>query len=206
MDLIVSTRNKDKYREIKQLFRSSGINVLNLDDFSGLPEVVEDGCTFEENAVKKALTVAKITKRLVVADDSGLEVPALNNAPGVYSARFSGKNATYESNNRKLLELLKGLPKSRRRARFVCCVAIADSDKVVGTVFGTCSGIIAEQPKGRKGFGYDPVFIYPALNKTFAQISAELKNSISHRSRAFQKAKTVVLKYLKTTGKKGKEQ
>ena len=202
MEVVVSTKNKDKFREISAILKHSGIKTLRLESFEGIPEVVEDGSTFKDNACKKALTIARITNRLTVADDSGLEVAALNGAPGVYSARFSGKGATYQSNNDKLLKMLKDVPKKQRKAKFICCVAVADAHGIVDVVFGQCRGIISDSAKGRNGFGYDPVFIYPKLNKTFAQISSSLKNSISHRSQAFNRAKKVVLRYLKSENKR----
>jgi XTP/dITP diphosphohydrolase len=197
MEIVVSTRNKNKFREISAMLKSSSLTALNLDNFSGIPEVEEDGATFRDNACKKALTVARLTMRLTVADDSGLAVDALDGAPGVYSARFSGKQATYASNNAKLLKLLRDVPRKKRTARFICCVAVADAGGIVAVVEGVYRGIITEEEKGRNGFGYDPVFYSPALKKTFAQLSQAHKNRISHRAKAFKKAKTVLTRYLR---------
>ncbi len=172
-----------------------------MNDFPGTPKVKEDGKTFSDNACKKALKIARITKRLTVADDSGLEVSALDNAPGIYSARFSGSKATYASNNKKLLRLLKDLPKSRRKARFVCCVAVADANGIVGVVEGICRGMITTAEKGKNGFGYDPLFICNECNKTFAQLSPAIKNKLSHRAKAFAKAKKMILKYIEKEDK-----
>ncbi|MCK4994793.1 MAG: XTP/dITP diphosphatase [Candidatus Omnitrophica bacterium] len=202
MDIIVSTRNEHKFSEISKILKSSKIKALSLKNFPGTPKVKEDGKTFSDNACKKALKIARITKRLTVADDSGLEVNALDNAPGIYSARFSGRSADYESNNKKLLKLLKDLPKSKRKARFVCCVAVADEQGIIGVVEGKCLGMIAFAEKGKKGFGYDPLFICNEYNKTFAELSPAIKNKISHRAKAFAKAKKTILKYIEKKDKK----
>ena len=129
---------------------------------------------------------------MALADDSGLEVEVLGGRPGVYSARFAGKNAAYEANNRKLLRLLKGLPKPKSKARFVCVIAIADKNKLVGLVRGECVGRITFEPKGKNGFGYDPIFFSPKHSRTFAQLSSKEKNSVSHRGRALKKAKVLI--------------
>jgi len=197
MEVLVSTRNRNKFEEIKKILKSSKITALSLENFPRAPLVREDGRTFSDNARKKALKIARVTKRLTVADDSGLEVDALNGMPGIYSARFSGKNATYNSNNTKLLRLLQNIPMKKRTARFVCFVAVADAKGIVGIVEGTCRGFIAQSERGSKGFGYDPLFIYPKFKKTFAQLPPGLKNRISHRAKAFLKAKKVILNYIK---------
>ncbi len=197
MEVLVSTRNHNKFREISAMLKNSRINAISLEGFSGLPEVVEDGATLPENACKKALTIARLTKRLTVADDSGLMVDALDGAPGVYSARFSGPGATYASNNEKLLTLLTNVPMKKRTARFVCCVAVADAHGIVGVVEGVFRGVIALTAKGSNGFGYDPLFWVPSLNRTLAQLSAAEKNRISHRAKAFRKAKKVIVEYIR---------
>ncbi len=199
MEVIVSTRNKNKFKEISKILSDAKIKALSLDEFPKAPKrIKEDGKTFEDNACIKALKIANSTQKLTVADDSGLEVKALDSAPGVYSARFSGPGATYESNNRKLLKSLKDLPnKKDRKARFVCAVAIADAKGIIAVVEGVCSGYIALEEKGAKGFGYDPLFEVTAYKKTFAQLSPKIKNQISHRAKAFAKAKKVILRYIK---------
>ncbi|MBU4305631.1 MAG: XTP/dITP diphosphatase [Candidatus Omnitrophica bacterium] len=197
MEVVVSTRNKNKFKEIVSILKDAKIKAVSLDAFSSIPEVKEDGKTFADNAAKKALKIAGITKRLTVADDSGLEVAALGGAPGVYSARFSGKAATYESNNEKLLRMLNGVAMKKRRARFVCCVAIADARGIVDIVEADYRGYIAQERKGKNGFGYDPVFFCPRLKKTFAQLTPGMKNKLSHRARAFLKAKKSILKYIR---------
>lgn len=191
-EIVISSRNKEKKRELKALLKDLKIKVLDLNDFPSAPRVEEKGRTFEENAAAKALKIAKFTERLTLADDSGLEVEALGGRPGVYSARFAGKGATYEANNRKLLRLLEGSPKSKRKARFVSVIAVAYGDKLVGITRGECSGRITFEPKGKNGFGYDPVFFSPKHNKTFAQLSPKEKNAVSHRGRALRKAKKII--------------
>jgi XTP/dITP diphosphohydrolase len=205
MEVIVSTRNKNKFAEISRILSDAKIKAISLEEFPKAPKnIKEDGDTFSANAAIKALKIARNTKKLTVADDSGLEVNALDNAPGVYSARFSGKGATYASNNTKLLKLLEHLPnKKHRKARFVCAVAIADATGIIAIVEGTCPGYIALKEKGTKGFGYDPLFEIPAYKKTFAQLSPKLKNQISHRAKAFAKARKVILKYINKS-KRGK--
>ncbi|MDP2911528.1 MAG: XTP/dITP diphosphatase [Candidatus Omnitrophota bacterium] len=196
MELVVATRNKDKLREIKALLKGLAVEVFSLDSFKGAPEVIEDGKTLEENAVKKAVQVSKFLKKFAVADDSGLEVDFLNGDPGVYSARFSGKGATYKSNNEKLLRLLKDVPLAKRKACFKCVIAVADKGKIVGVAEGKCRGKIGFESKGKSGFGYDPVFIPDRYNKTFAEMGTFGKNKISHRSKALLKAKNIISKYL----------
>ncbi len=197
LEIVISSRNKEKKRELKALLRGLKIKVSDLNDFPAAPRVKEKGKTFEENAAAKALKVARFTKRLTIADDSGLEVEALGGRPGIYSARFAGKGATYESNNRKLLRLLSAVPGPKRKAKFVSVVAVADEDKLVGVVRGECSGRITFEPKGKRGFGYDPVFFSPKHNRTFAQLSPGEKNAVSHRGRALKKAKGVIQNYLR---------
>ena len=196
-EIVISSRNKEKKRELKALLKGIRIKVLDLNDFPAAPKVKETGKTFEENAELKALKIAKFTKRLTLADDSGLAVKALGGMPGVRSARFAGDDATYGENNRKLLKLLEGVPNNKRGAKFVSVVAIADQRGIVGAVKGECSGRITLAPKGTNGFGYDPVFYSPKFKKTFAELTASQKNSISHRGRALKKARAVILSRLR---------
>ncbi|MDD5680458.1 MAG: XTP/dITP diphosphatase [Candidatus Omnitrophica bacterium] len=195
-ELVAATTNKDKIREIKKILKDLRVKVLTPDYFGTLPEVAENGNTFEANASKKARIISRFTKTLSIADDSGLEVEALGGRPGVRSSRFAGIHATYPQNNAKLLRLLKGVPAAKRKARFVCVIAIARNGKVLKTVKGTCSGKIGFEPKGKSGFGYDPVFIDPKYGKTFAEIGPRIKNTISHRYRALEKAKKALRKLL----------
>jgi XTP/dITP diphosphohydrolase len=196
MELIVATRNKDKLREIKALLKGLPVDVFSLDSFKDVPEVIEDGKTLEDNAIKKAVQTSKLLKKFIVADDSGLEVEYLNGDPGVYSARFSGKGATYKSNNEKLLKLLKDVPSAKRKACFKCVIAVVDKSKIIGLAEGVCRGKICLASKGDNGFGYDPIFIPDGYKKTFAEMGPVLKNKISHRSKALAKAKKIIAKYL----------
>ena len=198
MELVVATRNQHKLKEIKTLLRGLPVKVLSINNFKDVPEVKEDGATLEANAKKKAVQVSRFLKRLVIADDSGLEVNSLGGKPGVYSARFSGKGATYATNNEKLLRLLKGLPAGKRKALFRCVMAIAEAGRLVGLAEGRSKGRIGFEPKGRAGFGYDPVFIPNGYKKTFAQLGIRQKNRISHRSRALVKARKIVKRYVLT--------
>ncbi len=193
-EIVISSRNKEKKRELKALLKGLGIKVIDLNDFPGAPKVKETGKTFEANAKLKALKIAKYTKRPAVADDSGLVVNALGGKPGVRSARFAGNNAAYEDNNRKLLKLLEGVPGDKRGAKFISVVAIAGPKGIIGVVRGECSGRITFSPKGKNGFGYDPVFFSPDFGKTFAELSASQKNSISHRGRALKKARIIIVR------------
>lgn len=194
MDIVIATKNKKKVEEIKRLLSDLNVNILTLDDFKDLPDIVEDGKTFEENALKKAMTIAKMTGKPSIADDSGLEVYALGGAPGIHSARYAGENSNDAKNIEKLLKELKD--KKDRRARFVCCIAFALPDGKVNLFFGVTEGIISEIPKGEKGFGYDPVFYPEGYDKTFAEMPSEKKDLLSHRGKALKKFKDFIKNYL----------
>ena len=196
MELVVATRNRHKFREITSILRHPRLQLISLDRFPKAPNVKENGRTFDENALLKAKTIAFYTKRPSLADDSGLEVFALGGRPGVCSARFAGARATDTSNNQKLLRLLKGVPLARRGARYRCSVAIVFPGGKSFLFRGMLSGRIALSPKGRGGFGYDPLFWLPKYRKTAAQIPASLKNRISHRSHALQKSSTLLRRFL----------
>ncbi len=195
-EIVLATRNKHKVQEIRDILRGIPVRVLSLDSFPGVPDVTEDGATLEENAVKKATTVARHLKKWTLADDTGLEVERLGGEPGVFSARWAGPGCTYEDNNRKLLERLEGVPERDRAARFRCVIALADPAGKVWSVEGKVDGTITEHPRGDHGFGYDPVFLVPALRKTFAELGSGTKNSISHRACALNKAKQLIEKLL----------
>ncbi len=186
MELLIATRNRHKIGEIGAILQLPGLFLLSLDDIPGLPDVEETGRTFEENAILKALTMARHTGRWTMADDSGLEVEALGGAPGVRSARFAGQHGDDHANNRKLLECMKDI--RDRRARFRCVLALASPDGVSRTVEGVCEGQIAEEERGVNGFGYDPLFIPEGHACTFAEMDPVEKNRISHRSRALRRA------------------
>ncbi|MDP8262531.1 MAG: XTP/dITP diphosphatase [Candidatus Ancaeobacter aquaticus] len=190
-EIVFATRNTGKKREFALLMKEFDLTISSLDHFNDVPNVVEDGATFKENAEKKALEIAKFTNKLTVADDSGLEVWALENKPGVYSSRFAGDAATDKDNNKKLLEVMKNIPLARRGASFRCAISIATPEGVVGTVEGSCDGVIGFEEKGFNGFGYDPLFIRNDYGKTFAELEDSIKNRISHRARAFEKAKMI---------------
>jgi XTP/dITP diphosphohydrolase len=192
MHIVLATRNQHKKQELIALLRGLDITIRTLDDFPEAPEVVEDGATCEANAMKKAVEVARYTGLTAVADDTGLEVDALGGRPGVFAARYAGEQATYEDNCRKLLHELQGIPAERRRGRFVTVAAIATPDGKQMSATGVLEGVIAEEPTGSHGFGYDPVFVLPEYGQTLAQLSPEVKNRISHRARAFTQAKTLL--------------
>lgn len=184
-EIVLATRNPDKGRELGALLGGLGIRIRTLADFPSAPEVVEDGTTCEANAIKKAREIARATGVPAVADDTGLEVDALEGRPGVYAARYAGEHATYEDNCRKLLLELAEVPRSNRTARFLTVAAIAFPSGDVHVTQGSLEGVIAEQSLGDEGFGYDPVFLVPEFNRTLAQLTAEEKNRMSHRAKAF---------------------
>ncbi len=191
-ELVLATRNRHKGEELAALLGDLGITIRTLDEFPDAPEVVEDGDTCEANAVKKARAIAEFTGLPAVADDTGLEVDALGGRPGIYAARYAGEDATYEDNCRKLLRELAGVPRERRTARFLTVAAIAVPSNGVRVAQGTLDGVIAEEASGTLGFGYDPVFLIPELGKTLAQLSADQKNVISHRAKAFTKMREIL--------------
>ena len=186
--LVIATRNKGKTLEIKELFKNFPVEIKNLDDFGPIPHLEEDGDSFDENAYKKASFAARILGLPALADDSGLIVEALDGAPGIHSARYAGDNATDEQRYLKLLDDMEG--KSNRKAAFECVISIAVPTGPALTYEARCEGLITTEPAGSNGFGYDPVFFYTPLNKTFAQITREEKNRISHRGKALAELKS----------------
>ncbi len=193
MKIIAATSNAHKIIEIRQILGAHGIEVVGADEAGGMPDVVEDGTTFRENALKKALAGAKALNATVLADDSGLEVVALNGAPGIYSARYACEGGNDGRNVAKLLKNMQGI--TDRRARFVCVIAVALPDgTVLGTAEGEVRGRIAEAPSGNGGFGYDPVFIPEGYDQSFGVLPAEVKNHFSHRANALQAALTEIFK------------
>jgi XTP/dITP diphosphohydrolase len=185
-ELLLATRNPDKVRELAVLLGDLGIRIRTLADFPTAPEVDEDGTTCEANALKKARETASATGIPSVADDTGLEVDALGGRPGVFAARYAGERATYEDNCRRLLKELDGVPPARRTARFVTVAALVMPGGYFRVAMGTLVGVIAEGFVGTQGFGYDPVFFVPELGRTLAELTAEEKNRISHRAKAFR--------------------
>lgn len=188
--VVAATQNKHKIVEINAITKEFGFEILSRDD-AGVPdiEIEEDGQTFEENSEKKAKEIMKMCGRCTIADDSGLMVDTLDGAPGVISARFSGENATDQSNNEKLLSLLAGVELKDRGARFVSVITMVypDGNKIVAR--GECRGHIIYEPRGNNGFGYDPLFVPEGYDQTFGELSAEEKNKISHRAKALQNLK-----------------
>lgn len=190
--LLLATRNQGKKKEMQQILKGLLLDIINLEDIELLPEIIEDGTSFAENAIKKAKQTAALSGYICLADDSGLEVDALNGNPGIYSARFAGEDADDNKNNKKLLYMLKEVEMEKRTARFVCAVAISDPSGNYRVVSGKCEGRIGLQLEGTGGFGYDPLFIPLGSDKSFAQLTAEEKNSISHRAHALQKAREII--------------
>ena len=186
--LVIATRNKGKTKEIKDLLKDYPVDIKDLDDFGSIPQIEEDGDTFDENAYIKASFAARILGLPALADDSGLIVEALDGAPGIHSARYAGENASDKEKYLKLLHEMKG--KTNRRAAFECVISVAIPTGAALTYEARCEGIIAEEPAGSNGFGYDPVFFYPPFHKTFAQISRSEKNRISHRGKALAELKS----------------
>ncbi|MBI3755473.1 MAG: XTP/dITP diphosphatase [Deltaproteobacteria bacterium] len=189
MKIVLATRNKGKAMEIKEILKGLGLEIFTLDDFPEIPNTVEDGKTFEENALKKARGVAQYLNMAALADDSGLEVDALDKKPGILSARYAGENATDNGNNKKLLKELNGLVLKKRQACYKCVVALAFPSGKEETVEADCRGLISLEPKGNGGFGYDPLFFVPEYGKTMAELPPEIKNRISHRGKALVKLK-----------------
>jgi XTP/dITP diphosphohydrolase len=187
INLVIATRNKGKTSEIKSLLSGFPVIIRNLDDFGPIPEVKEDGETFDDNAYKKASFAAKILGFPALADDSGLVVEALGGAPGIHSARYGGENASDEERCLKLLNEMNG--KINRKAAFECVISIAVPTGAALTYEARCEGFITERIRGGNGFGYDPIFYYPPLKKTFAELSQDEKNRISHRGKAFKELK-----------------
>jgi non-canonical purine NTP pyrophosphatase (RdgB/HAM1 family) len=188
--IVLATRNGHKLNELRTLLSDPNIEFLSLNDFPDVPPLVEDGDTFQENAFKKARAVFQHTKIPSLADDSGLEVFYLNFRPGVRSARYAGEQATDEQNNDKLLAEMRGVPPRRRRAQFRATLALVGPGSEVSTE-GVCTGRLAEAPRGNNGFGYDPIFVPDGFTRTYAELTQEEKNRISHRARAAERMKLV---------------
>jgi len=196
MKLVLATRNRDKIREIKHLLEDLPITILTFADFGDFPEIEETGETLLENAVVKAKRIAQHTGHAALADDSGIEVDALNGAPGVFSSRYAGAQCTYDDNCRKLIKNMVGVIAGNRTARFRAVVAIAWDSDYIETAGGVVEGLITEEKCGAAGFGYDPIFYYPPAGKTFAEMTLEEKNAISHRGRALAGARKLIARRL----------
>ena len=201
MQLVLATNNKDKIREIRDLLDDLPVTILTAEDFLEFPDPEETGTSLEENAVLKVRAISEFAELPALADDSGLEVDALEGAPGVYSSRFAAdeitdRKVTYRDNNARLLRLLQGVPSDKRTARFRCVIAIAWDESDIQTVEGVAEGLITDDIAGREGFGYDPVFYYPPNKKRFSEMSLEEKNLVSHRGKALQEARTLIINRL----------
>ncbi len=184
--MVIATKNKGKIAEFQQMFAKAGWEVKSLLDYPELPDIEEDGVTFAENAAKKAEVLATHLNQMVIADDSGLVVDALDGRPGVYSARYAGEDKSDTANSEKVLKELVDIPGDDRTARFVCCLAVAKPNRETFFYEGACEGYIAMRATGSNGFGYDPIFYLPELDKTMAQLTAEQKNERSHRAKALK--------------------
>ena len=192
-EVIIATKNAGKAKEFEHIFSQYHIAVKSLLDFEEIEDIVEDGETFEENALIKARAIAKQFNQVVIADDSGLEVDALHGRPGVYSARYAGEGRDDQANIKKVLSELEGIPTEQRGARFVCALALVTPEGEESVVRGTCEGQILTECLGSEGFGYDPIFYLPELEKTMAQIPKHQKNVLSHRADAFAKLQTILM-------------
>ena len=190
MRIIFATKNEGKVKEITEMLTFMNIELMSLNQFESLPEIVENGKTYLENALKKAKIISEFTGEIVLADDSGLQVDVLDGEPGVYSARYAGEGATDEENNAKLLAKLKGVPEEKRTASFFCALVLYHQDGDYSSFEAEWQGRIIYERRGTNGFGYDPIFLSPQLNKTAAELPPEIKNTISHRGQAFAKLKS----------------
>lgn len=198
--LVVASYNAKKLRELQELLHDFQVTLKGLRDFPNLKEVEEDGTTFGENAVKKAVGYAKQTNSLTLAEDSGICVDYLNGEPGVYSARYAGPGKSDSDNNQKLLNMLKNVPKEKRGAAYHCAAALAEPSGLVHVIEETASGLILDHLAGNGGFGYDPLFFYPDFGKTFAQVPSEMKHQVSHRGKALRKMREFLKRYLVSKG------
>jgi XTP/dITP diphosphohydrolase len=195
-ELVVATKNKKKLEEIKEILKGLDLKISSLIDYNRAPTIIENGRTFRDNAIKKAVKIGRFTKKLTLGEDSGLCVDALGGKPGVYSSRFAGKNKSDAGNNAKVLKLLGSLPLNKRKAHYICAVALADKDGLLSVVEGRCNGLIGFEMKGTHGFGYDPLFVIPKYKKSFGQLGEEIKHKMSHRFRALEKTKKIIQKYI----------
>ncbi|NDO46663.1 XTP/dITP diphosphatase [Clostridium sp. MD294] len=191
--IVFATKNSGKIKEVKQILLDLPFEIVSMYDIGITVDVVEDGKTFEENAIKKASEISKVSGKITLADDSGLEIDFLDKKPGVYSARYLGENTPYIEKNNHILHLMKDVPEKQRTARFVCAIAAAFPNGKVLTAIDTIEGSIAHKIQGENGFGYDPIFFVPELGKTTAQLPPEQKNAISHRGKALQKMKQLLM-------------
>ncbi|MFC4320994.1 XTP/dITP diphosphatase [Litchfieldia salsa] len=191
-EIIIATKNKGKVKDFEQLFKTKGFVVKSLLDYPEITDVEETGETFAENAKLKSQQISTLFNRIVIADDSGLSIDALNGEPGIYSARYAGEEKNDGSNIEKVLDRLEGVPQDKRTARFHCALSVTVPNQETYVVEGTCEGVITTKPEGKNGFGYDPIFYIPEQNKTMAELSSEEKNKISHRANALKKLQVTI--------------
>lgn len=196
LDLIVATTNREKFVEISDFLQLDGLKLHPLFEFPDYPEIEETGLTFIENALLKARTIYELYGMPVFADDTGLCVDYLHGMPGIYSARFAGPNATYEQNRRKLMEMLRGVPINKRRAYFVTTIVFFDPEGQKHIIEGRVEGFILNEERGEGMFGYDPIFLYPPMGRTFAELPTRVKNRVSHRGKALSVLRDILLKWL----------
>lgn len=195
-EVIIATKNRGKAREFEEIFKQRGYEVRTLLDFPEIADIEETGTTFEENAILKAEAVADLLNKVVISDDSGLMIDALEGRPGIFSARYAGERKNDEANINKVLDELKGIPEIKRTARFYCALAITAPGKKTVTVSGTCEGRILEERRGMNGFGYDPIFFVTEKGFSMAELSSDEKNVISHRASAIKKLDRVLDSFL----------
>lgn len=197
-EIIFATENAGKVREVEAMFEGLGVSVKTMKEAGIRVDIIEDGSTFMENAVKKAKTIAAYTKAIVLADDSGLVIDHLNGEPGIYSARYLGEDTPYEIKNAELLSRMEGVEEDKRSARFVCAMAAVLPDGEVLQTEGVMEGIIGYEAAGENGFGYDPIFYLPEFSMSSAQISPEQKNAVSHRGKALRKMQKLLQQKLRS--------
>lgn len=193
LEIVFASKNQGKIREIKDILKDIKVKILTLNDFSPLPEVEEDGKTFQENALKKAEFYSRLTGKICLADDSGLEIEYLKGKPGVFSSRWGDNDS---ERIQKVLNLLKDVPENQRKAKFVCVLVLFFPDGKRYIIEDKCEGIIATSPQGSNGFGYDPIFIVPEFKKTFAELGEEIKNKVSHRAKALNQMIKIINKIM----------
>ncbi|MBA7587378.1 dITP/XTP pyrophosphatase [subsurface metagenome] len=191
IEILIATNNLGKVKEIKDILDSPKIKILNMKDFPTLPEIEEDGKTYQENAAKKARKISEYTGKICLADDSGLEIDYLKGKPGIYSSRWGNSD---EERIKKVLKLIENVPKNKRNAKFVCAVALVFPNGKIYMVKEECKGSITFKPKGEHGFGYDPIFLVPEYDKTFAELGDKIKNQISHRGKAMRRMINIINK------------
>jgi XTP/dITP diphosphohydrolase len=197
MKIVFATGNEGKVKEVREMLDGMGVELFSLSDYAHVPDIVEDGISFLENALKKAKIISEFTGETVLADDSGLQVDALGGEPGIYSARYAGESATDEENNSTLLAKLKNIPQEKRTAFFCCVLVLYRREGSYDYFEGKWNGQIIDERRGNNGFGYDPIFFVPELKKTAAELPAEIKNKVSHRGQAFAQLKKTLGKKLK---------